>query len=83
MPCGYRNRSLRLDQEVARHRLEVARLVEAIILRSSRFELVVAQAQVYRSGLVVQGVYSNLPDVATLCNELAPQLHYEVAEVKD
>jgi hypothetical protein len=36
----------------------------------------------YRSRLVVQGIYSNLRNVASLCDELASQLHDEVAEIE-
>jgi hypothetical protein len=68
---------------VARHRLKVARPLYPIVLRTQRFELVVAQEVMYRSRLVVQGVYSNLRNVATLCDELASQLHNEVAEIRN
>ena len=82
LPCGYCNRPLRLDQEVARHRLEVARIVEAIVLRTSWLELVVAQAHLHRSRLVVQGIYSDLRLASTLCDELVTKLHDEVAEIR-
>ena len=83
LPCGYCNRPLRLEQEVARYRLEVACTLLASLLCTSRFELVVAQEVVHRTRLVVQGVYPNLRYAAPLGNQQTPQLHDEVAEVKN
>ena len=44
-------------------------------------KLIMAQAQVHRTRLVVQGIYSDLRSTATFCTELASQLHNEVAEI--
>jgi hypothetical protein len=67
---------------VARHRLEVARSVEAIVLCPQRLELAVAQEDVHRARLVVQGLYSDLRYAAPLGNQQTPQLHNEVAEIE-
>ena len=82
LPCGHRYRPLRLDKEVAGHRLKTARPLYPIVLRTKRFASIVAQEAVHRTRLVVQGIYPDMRYVAPLGNKQTAKLHNEVAEIR-